>query len=113
MKDCLKKYLKRDEYHVEDALQNSKWNFSKARLESNIVGEGSALTDSILRQASIKMVGSLRSKKDWVQKKELTSEKVKTDFGLIMAAEFCVIIHVLKRKLGRDLQHGRDSKTNV
>jgi len=86
----------------------NKWTFQKQDVKDSLEGEYKLLAEKILREGAEKILMSLKSQKVWVELCELQSENVKEDVGLLLASDFCVVVHLLKRKLGYDL--GRESR---
>jgi len=79
----------------------SKFSFTATQFKDHIEKNScdKKLVQSHLHEASEKIVASLRSNKVWVEPTELQSSKVKDDFVALMTANFCVIVHQLKRKV--------------
>jgi len=59
------------------------------------------LKNKIMLEGAQKLVSSLKSRKEWVEERELISEDITTDFGVMMAANFCVIAHLLKTNINK------------
>lgn len=79
-------------------LSSDKWQFSKCQLQQEVKNE-QFMIESILRDGAEKVIDVLQSKKRWVQRNELVSKEVESSFAVVMAAEFCVITHILKKKI--------------
>lgn len=103
----------RKEYLNKIYEQNKKKNYmskesppwmSKEKLQEQIKGSSAVefMVKSILRDGAEKVIEGLQSKKEWIKEDELLSEKMEDDFAGVMAAEFTVIIHILKRKIVKE-----------